>query len=78
MEVLYPKCAGLDVHRDTVVACARIAADGAVNQDVRTFGATTKELMALSEWLTEHGVMHVAMEATGVYWRQRQRRDLDR
>jgi transposase len=69
MEVLHPKCAGLDVHRDTVVACARIAADGAVAQDVRTFGATTKELMALSEWLTEHGVTHVAMEATGVYWK---------
>lgn len=68
MEVLHPKCAGLDVHRDTVVACARIAADGAVVQDVRTFGATTKELMALSEWLTDHGVTHVAMEATGVYW----------
>lgn len=69
MEVLHPKCAGLDVHRDTVVACARIAADGAVSQDVRTFGATTKELMELSEWLTEHGVTHVAMEATGVYWK---------
>lgn len=68
MEVLHPKCAGLDVHRDTVVACARIAADGAVVQDVRTFGATTKELMALSEWLTDHEVTHVAMEATGVYW----------
>ena len=69
MEVLHPKCAGLDVHRDTVVACARVAADDAVAQDVHTFGATTKELMALSEWLTEHGVTHVAMEATGVYWK---------
>jgi transposase len=69
MEVLHPRCAGLDVHRDTVVACARVAADGTVAQDVRTFGATTKELMALSEWLTEHGVTHVAMEATGVYWK---------
>ena len=68
MEILHPKCAGLDVHRDTVVACARIASDAAVVQDVRTFGATTKELMALSEWLTDHGVTHVAMEATGVYW----------
>jgi transposase len=68
MEILHPKCAGLDVHRDTVVACARIASDGAVAQDVRTFGATTKELMTLSEWLTDHGVTHVAMEATGVYW----------
>src|ERR1041384_605246 len=69
MEVLHSRCAGLDVHRDTVVGCARIAADGAVAQDVRTFGATTKELMALSEWLTEHGVTHVAMEAAGVYWK---------
>jgi transposase len=68
MEVLYPKCAGLDVHRDTVVACARNATGGAVAHDVRTFGATTKELMALSDWLTEHGATHVAMEATGVYW----------
>ena len=69
MEVLHSRCAGLDVHRDSVVACARIVADGAITQDVRTFGATTKELMALSEWLTGHGVTHVAMEATGVYWR---------
>ena len=68
MEVLHPKCAGLDVHRDTVVACARNATDGTIAHEVRTFGATTKELMALSEWLTEHGVTHVAMEATGVYW----------
>ena len=68
MEILHPKCAGLDVHRDTVVACARNAADGTVAHHIRTFGATTKELMALSEWLTEHGVTHVAMEATGVYW----------
>jgi len=69
MEVLFSRCAGLDVHRDSVVACARIVADGAITQDVRTFGATTKELLALSEWLTGHGVTHVAMEATGVYWR---------
>src|SRR5262245_12402607 len=69
MEVLYPKCAGLDIHRDTVVACVRVAANGAVSHDVRTFGTTTTELMALSEWLTERDVTHVAMEATGVYWR---------
>ncbi len=69
MEVLYAKCAGLDVHRDTVVACVRIAVDGKVSQEVKTFGATTTELMALSEWLTGYGVTHVAMEATGVYWR---------
>lgn len=66
MEVLYAKCAGLDVHRDTVVACARIASDGVVQQDVRTFGTTTTELLALSQWLSDHEVTHVAMEATGV------------
>ncbi|MEZ4298230.1 MAG: IS110 family transposase [Polyangiaceae bacterium] len=69
MEVLYPRCAGLDVHRDTVVACARVAVDRTVSEDVRTFGTTTTELMALSAWLTERGISHVAMEATGVYWR---------
>lgn len=69
MEVLYPRCAGLDVHRDTVVACARVAADGRMTQDVATFGTTTSELLALSEWLTARGVTHVAMEATGVYWK---------
>jgi transposase len=69
MEVLYARCAGLDVHRDTVVACVRVAMEGKVSQEVRTFGATTRELMALSEWLTGFDVTHVAMEATGVYWR---------
>jgi hypothetical protein len=66
MEVLFPKCAGLDVHRDTVVACARIVGDREVSHEVRTFGTTTSELLALSEWLSERGVTHVAMEATGV------------
>jgi transposase len=68
MEVLYPRCAGLDVHRDTVVACARIA-DGGVAQHVETFGTTTSELERLARWLAEHGVTHAAMEATGVYWK---------
>jgi transposase len=69
MEVLYAKCAGLDVHKDTVVACVRLAVEGRVSRDVRTFGTTTKELMSLSEWLSEQGCTHVAMEATGVYWK---------
>lgn len=69
MEVLHARCAGLDVHRDTVVACCRLMTDGAIQQDMRTFGTTTKELLALSEWLTAHAVTHVAMEATGVYWK---------
>ena len=70
MDVLYPKCAGLDVHRDSVVCCARIhGAAGQVSREVRTFGATTGELLILSEWLTSLEVTHVAMEATGVYWK---------
>ena len=69
MEVLHPHCAGLDVHKDTVVACVRHMVDGAVNREVRTFKTTTKDLMALSEWLSAEGCTHVAMEATGIYWK---------
>ena len=69
MDVLHPKCAGLDVHQQTVVACARTGAGKAVTYDVRTFGTTTAELLALSDWLTAHGCTHVAMESSGVYWK---------
>jgi transposase len=69
MEVLHPKCAGLDVHKDTVVACARTASGVEVKQEVATFGTTTKDLLSLSDWLAERGCSHVAMEATGVYWK---------
>jgi transposase len=69
MEVLYPHCAGLDVHKDTVVACVRHMANGAVRREVRSFKTTTKDLLALSEWLAGEGCTHIAMEATGVYWR---------
>jgi len=69
MEVLYPRCVGLDVHKDTVVACVRLAADGRVHQEVRTFGTTTKELLALADWLRESECTHAAMESTGVYWK---------
>jgi transposase len=69
MEVLHPRCAGLDVHKDTVVACARVVVDGRVDQSVVTFGTTTTDLLALSDWLTAQGCTHVAMEATGVYWK---------
>jgi len=69
MEVLYPRCAGLDVHRDTVVACARIMTEGRIEQHVETFGTTTSELLRLLEWLSRHRLTHAAMEATGVYWK---------
>ena len=69
MEVMYPRCAGLDVHKETVVACVRIASDGEASASVRTFTTTTAGLIELSEWLEENGCTHVAMEATGVYWK---------
>src|SRR5271156_3569256 len=69
MEVVHPHCAGLDVHKDSVVACVRHMVDGAVTTDVRTFKTTTQELMALSDWLSAAGCTHAAMEATGVYWK---------
>lgn len=69
MEVMYRRCAGLDVHKDTVVACARTQEGATVEQDVKTFGTSTRELLELSEWLESHGCTHVAMEATGVYWK---------
>ena len=69
MEVLYPRCAGLDVHKETVVAGVRLVAGGKVVREVRTFETTTAGLLALAEWLAENGCTHVAMEATGVYWK---------
>jgi transposase len=69
MEVLYPHCAGLDVHKETVVACVRHMVNGTVKREVRTFKTTTKELLALSQWLATEGCTHIAMEATGVYWK---------
>jgi transposase len=69
MDVIYPRCAGLDVHKQTVVACARLSGDGAARQEVRTFPTTTAGLLALADWLESLAVQHVAMEATGVYWK---------
>ena len=68
MELLYPRCAGLDVHKDSVVACIRCVSEP-LHDEVKTFATTTSALMELNEWLRQHGVTHVAMEATGVYWK---------
>ena len=67
MEVIHRACAGLDVHKRTVVACARTA--GADAGLTRTFGTMTADLLELADWLASLGVTHVAMEATGVYWK---------
>ena len=69
MQVLYPRCFALDVHKLTVVACLRIADDSKVTSEVRTFETTTASLIGLRDWLTANKCTHVAMEATGVYWK---------
>ena len=70
MEPLYPCCAGLDVHKDSVVACVRrVGNSGRASKAIRTFGTTTAELLALVDWLEGEGVAHAAMESTGVYWK---------
>lgn len=68
MEVLYPRCAGLDVHKDSVVACVRCVSEP-LHREVRSFRTTTRSLLELADWLESHKVTHVAMEATGVYWK---------
>jgi len=68
MQVLYPRCAGLDVHKDTVVAWVRCVSEPE-HHETRSFATTTRELLALGEWIASHGCSHVALEATGVYWR---------
>src|SRR5215218_3536808 len=70
MEVLLERCAGLDVHQASVVCCVLIGAPGGKPQKLlRSFGTTTRELETLRAWLAEHGVTHVGMESTGVYWK---------
>lgn len=70
MDILYPRCAGLDVHKDSVMACVFTPGAGAAaNKEIRQFGTTTAELRRLAAWLRECAVTHAAMESTGVYWK---------
>src|SRR5213592_4506534 len=70
MELQIQRGCGLDVHQATVVACLlTVLADGKVKKQIRAFGTTTRELLALSQWLQGEGCTHVAMESTGVYWK---------
>jgi transposase len=71
MDVMYERCAGLDVHKKTVVACVLVtqsAWKGKVHKQVRTFSTLTEDLVRLGGWLREQGVEQVALESTGVYW----------
>jgi transposase len=70
MQVVHVRCAGLDVHKASVVACVMITAgDGRVQRETRSFGTMTPELLALGDWLKAQNVTHAAMESTGSYWK---------
>lgn len=70
MDVLYTHCAGLDVHKKSVVVCCLTpGADGTPKREIRTFSTMTQDLLALSDWLTSLAITHVAMEATGEFWK---------
>jgi transposase len=70
MQTLVERGCGLDVHQATVVACLlMVLKNGKVHKEIRTFGTTTRDLLALREWLLSQGCTHVAMESTGVYWK---------
>jgi transposase len=69
MEILHCRCAGIDVHKVTVQVSVLLLVEGEILRHSRRFGTTTGELLALADWLASHGVTHVAMESTGVYWK---------
>ena len=70
MDTLYPRCAGIDVHKNNLVVCVRCCdRPGKAREEVRTFSTMTADLLALADWLASHGVTHVAMESTAVYWK---------
>jgi transposase len=69
MKTLHKRCAGLDVHKKEVVACLRLVIRGKTTYEVRRFATTTRGLLELADWLEQAGCTHVAMEATGVYWK---------
>jgi transposase len=69
MDTLYERAAGLDVHKDTVVACVRTVVGREVGEELAEFGTTTPELLALRDWLAVQHPQVIGMESTGVYWK---------
>jgi transposase len=70
MDAIIERCAGLDVHQATVVACVLIGEAGRKPlKEIRTFSTMTQDLEAMRDWLKGHGVTHVGMESTGIYWK---------
>ena len=69
MDVVFARCAGLNVHKKAIVACVAIRTATESREGIQTFGTTTEDLRALSAWLTDQQVTHVAMASTGSYWK---------
>ena len=69
MEVVYRRCSGLDVHKESISVCVLLMEDEGVKKQIRRFGTMTRDLLELRLWLQQLGVTHVAMESTGVYWK---------
>ncbi|WP_213431634.1 IS110 family transposase, partial [Paenibacillus dendritiformis] len=70
MEVLLERCAGMDVHQETIVVCVMTTdAAGEAHSEIRSFGTMTKHLFELLKYLESQGVTHIAMESTGIYWK---------
>ena len=70
MDVLYPRCCGIDVHKTFIVACLIVVqADGQKHKEIRRFGTMTNELLELADWLQAAGCTTVAMESSGVFWK---------
>jgi len=69
MRVMYERCCGLDIHKDSIAACALISEKGKTEESTRRFGTMTADLKELAEWLRQKKIGQVAMESTGVYWK---------
>lgn len=69
MEVVYARCCGLDVHKESISACVLVVEGGKREKQMRRVGTTTGEILELSDWLRQWRVTQVAMESTGVYWK---------
>src|SRR5215831_16535657 len=68
MDLLHARCRGIDVHKESLVACVRVQESRRKHAEIQTFGTTTAEILRLHAWLSEAQCTHVAMESTGVYW----------
>jgi transposase len=70
MQDIFPRCAGLDVHKESVEACVRqMEPGGHLHQQTRHWATMTRDILMMADWMAAQGVTHVAMESTGVYWK---------